>query len=107
MGSSAQLGDLAEGVRVRVEGLEVGQVSAVERTPAGYHMLQLASRADPEPADFDEIRDSIVDSVFESRRLGALEDYLATLREAAIIEWNDETLRSLFEEYVRTRAAGL
>ncbi|MEC7768875.1 MAG: peptidylprolyl isomerase [Acidobacteriota bacterium] len=102
-----ELGDLAEGVRVRVEGLEVGQVSTVERTPAGYHMLQLASRADPEPADFDEIRDSIVDSVFESRRLGALEDYLATLREAAIIEWNDETLRSLFEEYVRTRAAGL
>ena len=102
-----ELGDLAEGVRARVEDLEVGQVSTLERTPAGYHMLQLASRTDPEPADFDEIRDSIVDSVFESRRLGALEDYLASLREAAIIEWNDETLQSLFEEYVKTRAAGL
>ncbi len=102
-----ELGDLAEGVRARVEVLEVGQVGTVERTPAGYHILQLASRTDPEPNDFDEIRDSIVDSVFESRRLGALEDYLASLREAAIIEWNDETLQGLFEEYVETRAAGL
>ena len=57
------------------------------------------------PMDFEEIRASIVNSVAESRQDKELNDYLADLREAAIIEWKDDTLRQIYEAFVAARAA--
>ncbi len=102
-----ELGDLVDTVRTRVEGLEVGDVGALERTDAGYHMLQLASGTDPEPTPFDEVRAEIIDSAFQSRRLVAIEEYLVELREQAIIEWKDEVLRGVYEQFVANRAVSL
>ncbi len=101
------IGDLADTVRARIEGLEVGEVGAIERTNAGYYMLQLASRTEPEPTPFDEVRTEIIDSVFESRRQVALEEYLVKLREQAIIEWKDQVLKEVYDQHLANRAASL
>jgi peptidyl-prolyl cis-trans isomerase SurA len=99
------LTDLAEAVRARVEQLAVGDVGAVEQTAAGYQILKLEAMTPAAPMEFDEIRASIVNSVAESRQDKELNDYLADLREAAIIEWKDDALRQVYEAFVAARAA--
>ncbi len=94
------LADLAGAVRNRIVGIEVGEVSEVERTPAGYQILKLESSTAAAPGPFDEVRDQIVDSVFNERRLEALNRYLTTLRSEAIIEWMDDGLKRLYEGQV-------
>lgn len=97
--------DLAEAVRARVEQLEVGDVGAVDQTAAGYQILKLEAMTPATPTEFEEIRASIVNSVAESREDKALNDYLAELREAAIIEWKDDALRQVYEAVVVAREA--
>ena len=98
-----ELADLAESVRQRIEGLEVGAASAVERTTAGYQILKLESLTQPGPAPFDDVREGILSSVFNERRLRALDEYLNTLRDEAIIEWVDQGLKGLYDEYLSHR----
>ena len=99
------LADLAEAVRERVVGLEVGAVGEIERTTTGYHMLMLVSATQPEPRSFDDVRQGILDNIFDERRLLLLNDYLDTLREDAIIEWSDTGLKGLYDEALATRVA--
>ena len=97
------LADLAESVRERIEAIEVGAVGEVERTTAGYQLLKLASATQPTPTPFDDVRQSIMDNVFNERRLRALDEYLNKLRDEAIIEWKDEGLKSLYDESLANR----
>ncbi len=92
------LGDLTAAVRARIEALEVGEVADVARTPAGYQILKLESSNAAAPTPFEEVREQIVNSVFNERRLEALDRYLTTLRNEAIIEWHDDGLQALYEE---------
>jgi peptidyl-prolyl cis-trans isomerase SurA len=97
--------DLADAIRDRVEALEVGEISTVTETAAGYQILKLEARTDASPIPFDGLRDSIVQSVAQSRQAEALNDYLELLREAAIIEWKDENLKQIYEAVVAARVA--
>ena len=97
------LADLAESVRERIEKLEVGSVGEIERTTTGYQILKLESATQATPRPFDDVRESILDSVFNQRRLEALDEYLNTLRDEAIIEWVDEGLKGLYDEYLADR----
>ncbi|MEE2638480.1 MAG: peptidyl-prolyl cis-trans isomerase [Acidobacteriota bacterium] len=99
------LGDLAATVRARLEVLVVGDVADIERTPAGYQILKLESSTAAAPAPFDEVRASIIDNVFNERRLEALNTYLSTLRTEAIIEWKDEGLKTLYDAYIANRTS--
>ena len=92
------LADLADEVRLRIEALEVGDVGDVARTPAGYQILKLESSTAAAPAPFEEVREEIVNNVFNERRLEALDRYLTTLRNEAIIEWKDDGLKAIYEE---------
>ena len=93
-----ELVDLAESVRERIGALDVGSVGETERTTAGYQILKLESATRPTPRPFDDVREGILDSVFDERRLRAFEEYVNTLREEAIIEWVDERLKGLYDE---------
>lgn len=97
------LADLAAAVRARVEALEVGEVGEVERTTAGYQILKLEALTAAAPAPFEDVREQIVDNVFNERRLQALERYLNNLRGDAIIEWKDDGLQRLYEEHLARR----
>ncbi len=92
------LADLATEVRTRIEALEVGGVGEIARTVAGYQILKLESSTAAAPAPFEEVREQIVNNVFNERRQEALDRYLTTLRNDAIIEWLDEGLQRLYEE---------
>jgi parvulin-like peptidyl-prolyl isomerase len=100
-----ELSDLAEPVLARIEPLAVGEVSEIERTTAGYQILKLEMSKPPAPTPFEEVRESIVTSVFDERRLLALDEYLIKLRDEAIIEWQDEVLQTLYEAFLADRAA--
>ena len=89
---------LANDVRARIEALEVGEVGAVARTPAGYQILKLESSNAAAPTPFEEVREQIVNNVFNERRLEAFDRFLTTLRSDAIIEWNDDGLKALYDE---------
>ena len=99
------LGDLAEAVRMSIESLESGEIGEIERTPAGYQILKLESATELAPTPFDQVRDEIVNNVYDERRLEALDTYLDTLRSEAIIEWKDEGLQSLYDEFLARREA--
>ena len=99
------LGDLAERVRERIEALELEAVGEIERTTAGYQILKLVSATQPTPTPFDDVRESIMNNVFNERRLLALHEYLDKLRGDAIIEWKDEVLESLYDEALANRMA--
>ena len=99
------LGDLAEAVRLRIESLEDGEIGGVERTPSGYQILKLETATEPAPTPFDQVRDQIVDNVYNERRLEALNTYLDTLRSEAIIEWKDEGLERLYDDVQARREA--
>ena len=98
-----ELGDLAESVRERIEALDVGAVGEIQRTTAGYQILKLGSATEPTPTPFDDVRGGIMDSVFNERRLRALDEYVDTLRAEAIIEWRDEGLKSVYDEALANR----
>ena len=97
------LADLADAVRARIEALEVGGVGEVERTPAGYQILKLESSTAAAPAPFEDVREQIVNNVFNERRLQALDRYLNNLRDDAIIEWKDEGLKRLYDDHLVRR----
>ena len=98
-----ELADLAESVRERIEALEVGEVGEVEPTTTGYQILKLGSATEPTPTPFDDVRESILDNVFNERRVRALDEYLNNLRTEAIIEWKDEGLKILYDESLANR----
>ena len=98
-----ELADLAESVRERIGALAVGEVGDVQRTTAGYQILKLESATEPTPAAFDEVREGIADNVFNERRLRALDEYVNKLRDEAIVEWQDEGLKSVYDEYLANR----
>ena len=100
-----EINDLSENVLEWIDGLESGDFSAVQRTPAGYQILKLEEFKAPAPAPFEEVREGIIDSVFNERRLEGLTEYLSDLREEAIIEWKDEGLNQIYDQYVEERAS--
>ena len=101
------LGDLAAEVRTRIEALGVGEVGEVARTPVGYQILRLESSTAAAPAPFEEVREQIVNNVFNERRQEALDRFLSTLRGDAIIEWNDDGLKRLYDEHLAARRNAL
>ena len=94
------LADLAGPVREQIEALEVGAVGDVQRTTTGYQILKLEAATQPTATAFDEVREGIAANVFSERRLRALREYLNKLRNEAIIEWKDEGLKRLYDEYL-------
>ena len=90
---------LSETVQQVVDGLEVGDVSAPIRTPGGYQVLQLEARTEATPLPFDDVKDDIIDSVFNDRRWEEFNRYLQDLRAEAIIEWKDDELEQAYERY--------
>ena len=98
--------ELAASVLQLVEGLRVGEVSEVARTPQGYQFFKLESATEATPRPFEQARDTIADGVFSDRRLAAYDALLEKLRREAIIEWKDEGLRQAYEQRLAEMRSG-
>ena len=98
--------ELAVSVLQLIEGLRVGEVSDVARTPQGYQFFKLESATEATPRPFEQVRVTIVDRVFGDRRLVAYDALLEKLRSEAIIEWKDEGLRQAYEQRLAETRSG-
>lgn len=94
------LNELAEGLRVRLAALKTGDVDEPIRTPKGYQLLKVESRSDPVVEPFDKVRNEIGNKVAQARGEELLEKYLEGMRAQAIIEWKDDELKTMYEQYM-------
>ncbi|MEE3202604.1 MAG: peptidylprolyl isomerase [Acidobacteriota bacterium] len=88
-----------DAVQTALLGLEKEEISQPVRTPVGYHILQLVERTEPTPLPFEEVRDTIGNSVFSERRVKEYRSYIDRLRNEAVIEWKDPQLEEVYLSY--------
>lgn len=93
--------ELASTFHDAISSLSVGEVSEPLRTTAGYHLIKLESSTEAVPQPFDEVKGTIAQKMFNSRRVEEVDKYLRKLREQAIIEWKDDDLKAAYEEGLR------
>jgi parvulin-like peptidyl-prolyl isomerase len=74
------------GIRTALERARVGEVTAPQQAPGGWHVLKLYGRRDEKRFTFDEVRDDIVAELTRRRRVAALRRWLEGARERADIE---------------------
>ena len=98
--------ELAVSVLQLIEGLRVGEVSEVASTPQGYQFFKLESATEATPTPFEQVRETVADSVFGDRRVAAYDELLEKLRSEAIIEWKDEGLRQAYEQRLAEMRSG-
>lgn len=90
--------ELAPAFQEAIGKLKVGEVSAVFRTPRGYHLMKLESVTDAALLTFEQARDEISNRVYGQKRQVEFEKYLKKLRSQAIIEWKNAELKKMWEQ---------
>jgi parvulin-like peptidyl-prolyl isomerase len=93
------LNELADTLKQRLSALKTGEIDQPMRTPKGYQLLKVESRTDAEPRPFDQVRNEIGNKVFQERGEVMMAAYLDDMREQAIIEWKDDELKQMYEQY--------
>ena len=71
--------------------MEVGEISDVVKTSLGFHLLELQEKELGDPLPFEEVRDSIRELLMHERKGKALTDFVARLREKAVVEEDTTT----------------
>lgn len=84
--------------------MKPGDVSEPVRTARGYALFQFESATEPEVLSVEEARPQIMERLWEQKRSGELQKYLARLREQAIIEFKNEELRKAYESATQSAA---
>jgi len=92
--------ELAPAFQEALAKLKAGDVSAVFRTPRGYHLVKLESLTDVAVQAFEQARDEISNRVFAQKRQVEFEKYLKRLRSQAIIEWKNAELKKMWEQRI-------
>ena len=75
-----------------IDGMKVGDLTEVLRTPRGYQILKLESRTETKIKGFDDARDEISRKVAEQKSRGEMQKYLDKLRAEATITWRNDEL---------------
>lgn len=66
--------------------MEIGEISDVVETSLGHHLIELHDKELGDPLPFDEVRDSIRELLTHERRGKTLSDFVAHLKEKAVVE---------------------
>ena len=99
------LSEFSDEIQNLIAALDVGGVADPRRTPQGYQIIQLEARTEPVLLPFDQMRDNISNNVFNDRRLQEYSRYLDELRSEAVIDWKNDELRELYEQFLASEAA--
>jgi parvulin-like peptidyl-prolyl isomerase len=83
-----------------LEAMKVGDVTEPIRTPRGYQILKLESETKGVLQPFDKARDLIADKVYASKQRTEMAKYIEKLRDQAIIEWKNEDLKKMYDDYL-------
>jgi peptidyl-prolyl cis-trans isomerase SurA len=101
------LADISAELRKMVDGMKVGDITPILRTPQGYQILQLASKTETDVLPFDQARQQISERVFTDKRQAEFAKYLEKLRSEAFIEWKNAEIKKAFDEGLEAQAKGL
>lgn len=93
------LNELAEGLQKILAPLKTGDIADPIRTPVGYQLLKVESKDDASVQPFEAVRVDVSNKVQGERGQVEMLKFVEGLREQAIIEWKDEDLKKLYEQY--------
>jgi parvulin-like peptidyl-prolyl isomerase len=93
------LNELSVGLQKLLGPLKTGDIAEPIRTPVGYQLLKVESKDDSAVEPFEKVRLDVSQRVQGQRGQVEMGKYLEALREQAIIEWKDDDLRKLYEQY--------
>lgn len=93
------LNELAEGLQKILGPLKTGDIAEPIRTPAGYQLLKVEAKDDSGAEPFEKVRQDVATKVQGERGQVEMLKYLDGLREQAIIEWKDDELKKLYEQF--------
>jgi peptidyl-prolyl cis-trans isomerase SurA len=99
--------DLAPQLQALLDGMQVGGVTDVLRTPRGYQILLLEHRTESVARPFQDARPDIARRVGEQKAEKERYRYLDRLREQANIGWRSDELRRAYEQALTQRRAEL
>ena len=90
-------------VAAMVGALKTGEVDQPIRTPKGYQLLKVESRTESTVEPFEKVRNDIGNRVAQARSTELMANYVDGMRGQALIEWKDEELKKLYEQYMASR----
>jgi len=97
--------DLSPELLQEIAPLKVGQVTPVLRTQRGYQIIKLESATETKVKTIDEARAEIADKIAQQKQRGQMVQYLAHLREQAIIDWKNDEVKKAYEVGLKQLAA--
>lgn len=100
------LNELAEGLQKILGPLKAGEIAEPIRTPTGYQLLKVESKDDASVQSFESVRNEVSNRVQNERGQVEMGKFVESLRAQAIIEWKDEGLKQLYEQYRASQKKG-
>jgi len=100
------LSELAEGLRTLLGPLKTGAIAEPIRTALGYQLLKVELKDDASVEPFEAVRSQVADKVQSMRIQAETVKFVNSLREQAIIEWKDEDLRKMYEQFRASQEQG-
>ena len=97
------LNELAEGLQKLLGPLKTGDIAEPIRTPVGYQLLKVEKKDDATVQPFESVRNEVSMRVQGERSQVEMQKFVDALRAQAIIEWKDEDLRKMYEQYRATQ----
>jgi parvulin-like peptidyl-prolyl isomerase len=70
----------------------------------GVHLVSVSERAEPQPVEFDAVREAVLRDFSEKRRLAANADFIRRLRERYLISVDEKALADAATPSTRTAA---
>jgi parvulin-like peptidyl-prolyl isomerase len=95
--------ELAPALRDLLARMQVGDITEPIRTPRGYQILKLESRAEAKLRSFEEARGDIGNRIGEQKLRGEREKYLDRLRTQATIIFRNDELKKAYETALAKR----
>lgn len=93
------LNELAEGLQKVLGPLKTGDIAEPIRTPVGYQLLKVELKEEATVLPFEAVRNEVSNKVQQERGQVEMLKFVESLRAQAIIEWKDEDLRKMYEQY--------
>lgn len=94
------LNELAEGLQKILGSLKTGEIAEPIRTPMGYQLLKVELKDDASVQPFETVRNEVSNKVQGERSQVEMAKFVEALRGQAIIEWKDDGLKKMYEQYI-------
>jgi len=83
-------GQMVEEFETVAFSMDVGQVSDVFLTDFGYHIVKVHDKVAGGPIPFEEVKEAISEQLLEERRTKAVENFVDSLKDKAVVEKTDD-----------------